>query len=161
MAYGNYRTRYQLPRNAAIFRALRPCALVTATCLVYSGSWPLVRAIRGTHEHDLSRDVDAALVGAITGVTFTAMWIRNSRFVGMSIPIAYVFAGISAGLYNASHAGYGTERSLTAGWADHKHWTRGNFLFGPSYEERLALFESKMKDLKYQEFVKTSVKTQW
>lgn len=161
VAYGTFRTRYQMPANAAIFRALRPCALVTATCLVYSGSWPIVRSLRGQQQSELGRDIDAAIVGAIAGVAFSAMWIRNSRFVGISIPLSYLFAGASVGLYNAAHSGYATNRSLSSGWADPLHWTRGNIIFGPAYEDRLARFQTQLKDKQYQQYLETSIKTRW
>jgi hypothetical protein len=159
--YRNLRTRYQIPRNAAIFRALRPCAFFTASCLIYCGSWPVVRALRGYPETEIGRDIDAALVGALSGVLISAMWIRNSRFVGVSIPVAYILGGVSAGLYNASHAGYATNRAMPGGWSDIHHWRRGNPLFGPPYEERLARFEAQLKNVKYKEFLETSIKTRW
>lgn len=161
MGYRNLRTRYQVPRNAAIFRALRPCAFFTIGCLVYSGSWPIVRALRGYPETEIGRDVDAALAGALTGVVVTGMWIRNTRFVGLSIPMAYIFGGMSVGLYNAAHSGYATHRSLTSGWSDLQHWRRGNFIFGPSYEERLAKFQAQLQNVRYKEFIDSSIKTRW
>jgi hypothetical protein len=100
-------------------------------------------------------------VGALSGVLISAMWIRNSRFVGVSIPVAYILGGVSAGLYNASHAGYATTRAMPGGWSDIHHWRRGNPLFGPPYEERLARFEAQLKNVKYKEFLETSVKTRW
>jgi hypothetical protein len=159
--YQNLRTRYQIPRNAAIFRALRPCAFFTASCLIYCGSWPVVRALRGYPETELGRDIDAALVGALSGVIISAMWIRNSRFVGVSIPVAYILGGASAGLYNAAHSGFLTNQSVTGGWSDIHHWRRGNPFFGPPYEERLAKFQAQLKNAKYKEYLETSVKTQW
>ncbi|CAF0853060.1 unnamed protein product [Adineta steineri] len=159
--YRNLRTRYQVPRNPAIFRALRPCAFFTASCLIYCGSWPVVRALRGYQETESGRDIDAALVGALSGVIISAMWIRNSRFVGVSLPVAYILGGVSAGLYNASHAGYATKRGVVGGWSDVHHWARGNLFFGPSYEERLSKFQSQLKNVKYQEYLETSMKTRW
>jgi hypothetical protein len=159
--YSNLRTRYQIPRNAAIFRALRPCAFFTASCLIYCGSWPAVRALRGYSETESGRDLDAALAGALTGVIVTAMWIRNSRFVGISIPVAYIFGGVSVGLYNAAHAGYATNASVPGGWADVYHWRRGTPFLGPPYEERLAKFQAQLKNAKYKEYLETSVKTRW
>lgn len=159
--YGNLRTRYQIPRNAAIFRALRPCAFLTASCLIYCGSWPVVRALRGYSDTENGRDIDAALAGALTGVIITAMWIRNSRFVGVSIPVAYILGGISVGLYNSAHAGYATHRNVPGGWSDVRHWERGSLLFGPSYEERVGKFEAQLKNVKYKEFLETSIKTRW
>ena len=159
--YRNLRTRYQIPRNAAIFRALQPCAFFTASCLIYAGSWPVVRALRGYPEAEASRDIDAMLVGALSGTLITAMWIRNSRFVGAAIPAAYILGGISAGLYNAGHSGYVTKRSVVGGWADIQHWARGSLLFGPSYEQRLEKFETELKNLKYKEYLATSLKTRW
>ena len=105
--------------------------------------------------------MDAALAGALTGVVVSAMWIRNSRFVGVSIPLAYIFGGISAGLYNASHAGYMTHRSVPGGWGDIHHWNRTNYFQGPTYQERIAKFEAQLKNAKYKEFVDTSIKTRW
>ena len=102
-----------------------------------------------------------AIVGALTGVIVSAMWIRNSRFVGVSIPVAYILAGASTGLYTAAHAGYVTHTSVTGGWADVHHWRRGNLLFGPSYEERLQKFQAQLKNAKYKEYLETSVKTRW
>lgn len=159
--YRNLRTRYQVPRNAAIFRALRPCAFFTASCLIYCGSWPVVRALRGYSDTELGRDVDAALVGALSGVIITGMWIRNSRFVGISIPVAYILGGVSVGLYNAAHAGYATRQANAGGWTDVYHWRRGNPIFGPSYEERVAKFEAQLKNARYKEYLDTSVKTRW
>jgi len=159
--YRNLRTRFQIPRNAAIFRALRPCAFFTASCLIYSGSWPIVRALRGYKNSENDRDIDAALVGALSGVVISAMWIRNSRFVGISIPVAYMFAGVSVGLYNATHAGYITQASVPGGWSDIHHWKRGLTFFGPSYEERLSQFQAQLKNAKYKEYLETSVKTRW
>ncbi|CAF3670570.1 unnamed protein product [Rotaria sp. Silwood1] len=161
IGYRNLRTRYQIPANAAVFRALRPCAFFTASCLIYCGSWPVVRALRGYPQTEIGRDIDAALVGALSGVLITAMWIRNSRFVGVAIPVAYVLGGVSAGLYNASHAGYVTHSSVRAGWADIQHWRRGSPFFGPSYEERLAKFKAQLQNAKYKEYVDTSIKTRW
>ena len=161
MGYRNLRTRYQLARNPAIFRALRPCAFFTASCLIYCGSWPVVRALRGYPNTEVGRDIDAALVGALTGVLSTAMWIRNSRFVGVSIPIAYILGGASAGLYNAAHAGYMSNRAVSGGWGDLHHWRRGNPLFGPPYEERLAQFQAQLRNAKYKEYLDTSLRTRW
>jgi hypothetical protein len=120
-----------------------------------------VRALRGYPDTETGRDIDAALVGALTGVVVSAMWIRNSRFVGVSVPVAYILGGVSAGLYNASHAGYMTKRAIPGGWADIHHWSRGNLLLGPSYEERAAKFEAQLKNAKYKEFLDTSLKTRW
>ena len=159
--YGNLRTRYQVPRNAAILRALRPCAFFTASCLVYCGSWPIVRALRGYPDTASGRDIDAALAGALTGVVVSAMWIRNSRFVGVSIPVAYILGGVSAGLYNSAHAGYATNRSVLGGWSDMHHWNRGHLFFGPTYEERAARFQAQLKNARYREHLETSVKTSW
>ncbi|CAF1088822.1 unnamed protein product [Rotaria sordida] len=159
--YHNLRTRYQIPANAAIFRALRPCAFFTASCLIYCGSWPIVRALRGYQQTETGRDIDAALVGGLSGVLITAMWIRNSRFVGISIPMAYILGGISVGLYNATHAGYVTNVNARAGWWDIHHWRRGNPFFGPPYEERLAKFKAQLQNAKYKEYVDTSIKTRW
>ncbi|CAF1223223.1 unnamed protein product [Rotaria magnacalcarata] len=161
VSYRNLRTRYQIPANAAVFRALRPCAFFTASCLIYCGSWPVVRALRGYQKTELGRDIDAALVGALSGVLISAMWIRNTRFVGVSIPVAYVLGGVSAGLYNASHTGYVTNSSVPGGWSDIHHWRRGNPLFGPPYEERLARFKAQLQNAKYKEYVQTSIKTRW
>lgn len=159
--YRNLRTRYQVPRNAALLRALRPCAFFTASCLIYSGSWPIVRALRGYPETELGRDIDAALAGALSGVIITGMWIRNSRFVGISLVTAYILGGISVGLYNAAHAGYATKQDLVGGWGDVYHWRRGNLLFGPPYEERVARFEAQLKNARYKEYLDTSIKTRW
>jgi len=120
-----------------------------------------VRALRGYPETEIGRDIDAALVGALSGVIITAMWIRNSRFVGISIPVAYVLGGISCGLYNSAHAGYATHTSSPGGWSDVHHWKRGNLFFGPSYEERVAKFEAQLKNVKYKEFLETAIKTRW
>jgi hypothetical protein len=117
--------------------------------------------MRGYPNTETGRDIDAAIVGALTGVAVSAMWIRNSRFVGMSIPLAYMFGGASAGLYNASHSGYMMGRTHSGGWGDIHHWKRGNIFFGPSYEERLAKFQNQLKDVKYREFLETSIKTRW
>lgn len=159
--YRNLRTRYQIPANAAIFRALRPCAFFTASCLIYCGSWPVVRALRGYSQTELGRDIDAALAGALSGVIITAMWIRNSRFVGVSIPVAYILGGMSVGLYNAAHSGYMTNRSVHGGWSDIHHWRRGNPLYGPPYEDRLARFKAQLQNAKYKEYIDTSVRTRW
>lgn len=161
VSYRNLRTRYQIPVNAAVFRALRPCAFFTASCLIYCGSWPIVRALRGHSNTELGRDIDAALAGALSGVLITAMWIRNTRFVGVSIPVAYILGGISVGMYNATHAGYVTHSNKTGGWADIHHWRRGSPLFGPPYEERLARFKAQLQNAKYNEYVQTSIKTRW
>ena len=150
-----------MPSNAALLRALRPCAFFTASCLIYCGSWPLVRALHGYPETESGRSIDAALVGALSGVLISAMWIRNSNFVALSIPMAYIFGATSIGLYNAAHAGYATKRSIPGGWGDVNHWRRGNLLFGPSYEERLARFQAQLKNVKYKEYLDTSVKTRW
>jgi hypothetical protein len=120
-----------------------------------------VRALRGYPETEIGRDIDAALVGALTGVLITAMWIRNSRFVGISIPVAYIFGGISVGLYNSAHSGYATHISSPGGWSDINHWKRGSLFFGPSYEERVAKFEAQLKNVKYKEFLETAIKTRW
>jgi len=161
VGYRNLRTRFQVPRNAAVFRALRPCAFFTAACLIYSGSWPLVRALRGYPETEAGRDIDAALVGALTAVVVTGMWIRNSRFVGVSLLTGYIGGGLSAGLYNAAHSGYVTHRAKNGGWSDLQHWRRGNFLFGPSYDERVARFQAQLKNARYKEYIDTSMKTRW
>jgi hypothetical protein len=89
------------------------------------------------------------------------MWIRNSRFVGVSIPVAYILGGISVGLYNAAHSGFVTNRAIPGGWSDIHHWSRGNPLLGPSYEERMAKFQAQLKNVKYKEFLETSIKTRW
>lgn len=159
--YRNLRTRFQVPRNAAMLRALRPCAFFTASCLIYCGSWPVVRALRGYSETETGRDIDAALAGALSGVIITGMWIRNSRFVGVSFAVAYILGGLSVGLYNAAHAGYATHQSVVGGWQDVNHWRRGNFLFGPPYEERVARFEAQLKNARYKEYLDTSIKTRW
>jgi hypothetical protein len=121
----------------------------------------VVRALRGYPETEFGRDIDAALAGALTGVIVSAMWIRNSRFVGVSIPVAYILGGVSAGLYNAAHAGYATNTSVPGGWSDVYHWKRGTPFIGPSYEERLAKFQAQLKNAKYKEYLETSVKTRW
>ena len=89
------------------------------------------------------------------------MWIRNSRFVGVSIPVAYILGGISVGLYNAAHTGYATKLSVAGGWSDVHHWARGTPLVGQSYDERLAKFQAQLRNAKYKEYLETSVKTRW
>lgn len=129
--------------------------------MIYSGSWPLVRALRGYPETEVGRDIDAALVGALTAVVVTGMWIRNSRFAGVSLLTAYIGGGLSAGLYNAGHSGYVTNRAFNGGWSDLQHWRRGNILFGPSYDERVARFQAQLKNTRYKEYLDTSMKTRW
>ncbi|CAF0729574.1 unnamed protein product [Didymodactylos carnosus] len=160
ISYRNQRTRYRLNKSAAFFKCLKPGGTLFACIVAYSFSIPLVRSLRGQKRTERDIDFDMALVGGLTGLLSSIIWIRNINFFYVAVPFVFFGAGINYGLYNAAHQGYATKPFTMGGYADPLHWKRGS-LFGPDYDERIRRFEASLKDAKYREYYNANLKTQW